>query len=225
MAQALLELLRKLDEHSLLDEEEKETLSILEEIETIKGSRPKRIRTVGRIPRTWGNGLEFLTSGSDTEFRSTFRMERANFYRLFELFRLKIETRCGLVNQSSNFGCINPLVRFAATLRWLAGGSHLDLCVCYEIPHGSFYPDCGILWPTIAAIDEVLDLYFPLQEPENLEAISEGFSELNSANIKGCVMAIDGLVSTRCPKESETENVKCFRNRKGCWGYNMHGWM
>lgn len=39
--------------------------------------------------------------------------------------------------------------RLAVTLRWLAGGSYLDLCFAWGIAVSMFYHMDGILWPTL----------------------------------------------------------------------------
>jgi hypothetical protein len=51
---------------------------------------------------------------------------------------------------------IMPEIRLAITLRWLAGGSYLDICFAFGISRGTFYKDNGVLWGTIGAIDDFL---------------------------------------------------------------------
>jgi hypothetical protein len=107
----------------------------------------------------------------------------------------------------------------AVTLRWLAGGSYLDICFAFGVSTGSFYRSDGILWGTFAAIDNNLEIGFPLNDLVKLEQTSEGFAQSCQGRMKGCVMAMDGWVmKTRCPNAKEVTNQICFRNRKGVWG-------
>jgi hypothetical protein len=98
---------------------------------------------------------------------------------------------------------------------WLLFGYLL----CFWGLSGSFYRSDGILWGTIAAIDNNLEIGFPLNDVIKLEKISEGFAQSCQGRMKGCVMAMDGWVmKTRCPNAKEVTNQICFRNRKGVWG-------
>ncbi len=38
------------------------------------------------------------------------------------------------------------------SLRWLAGGSYLDLCFAWGVGVATFYADNGVLWPMLQAI-------------------------------------------------------------------------
>ena len=82
---------------------------------------------------------------------------------------------------------------------------------------GTFYLSDGILWGTIAAIDLVLSIGFPLNDPAKLEEISNGFSQYTSGRMKGCVMAIDGWVCrTRCQKNMKSLIKQVFGIEKVC---------
>jgi len=50
------------------------------------------------------------------------------------------------------------------TLRWLAGGSYLDICFAFGISQGTFLNDKCVLRGTIAAIDKVLQIGFTLND-------------------------------------------------------------
>jgi hypothetical protein len=135
-------------------------------------------------------------------------------YRIDNLLKPIDEfTNLSLYNE---FIRINNVTRLAVTLRWLAGGSYLDICFAFGISTGTFFKNGGILWGTIAALNYVLEIGFPLYDEAKLEEISEGFSKYSFSRMKGCVMAMDGWVCrTRLPSRSECANQICFRNRKG----------
>ena len=57
--------------------------------------------------------------------------------------------------------------------------------------------------------------------PAECQRIAEGFSTLSKGAFQHCVGAVDGIViKTRKPtaKEVGGDDVKAWRNRKGCWG-------
>jgi hypothetical protein len=60
------------------------------------------------------------------------------------------------------------VTRLAVTLRWLAGGSYIDLCFAWGVSVASFYGENGVLWPTIEALDDHLKLGFPLKDEYSL---------------------------------------------------------
>ena len=170
--------------------------------------------------RDKGFALRQMDILTDKEFTRMYRLNRLAFY--FMLTKITPYTsshgslRNNLYRHSTD---INPKTKLAVTLRWLAGGSYLDICFGYGVAVGTFYISDGILWGTIAAIDLVLSIGFPLNDPAKLEEISNGFSQYTSGRMKGCVMAIDGWVCrTRCPNKLEVINQTSFRNGKGMFG-------
>ncbi len=185
----------------------------------VKKSRQK---TKNR-PRNRGYAVHEMSQLSDTSFTRMFRLDRKLFYSVLlpmikPLVEPKSRGKLNAMNSSGSF--ISAETRLAVTLRWLAGGSHLDICFAFGIGTGSFYHEDGILWRTMAAIDSVLDLSFPLYDASVLKETSEGFSQFSHGRMKGCVMAVDGwVVKTRAPHAgTEVENATCFRNRKGFYG-------
>jgi hypothetical protein len=55
-----------------------------------------------------------------------------------------------------------------------------------------------------------------LNKIDELDRISRAFELQSEGVLKGCIMAIDGLViRTRQPYRSETQNIRAWWNRKG----------
>ena len=114
---------------------------------------------------------------------------------------------------------ITSRTRLAVTLRWLAGGSYLDLCFAWGIGLSTFFSENGVLWPTLQAIDEVFKMGFPFDDEEKLEELSSGFSHHSGGVLNGCVMAMDGMgVITRAPFVNEVSRPKDYRYRKSGFG-------
>ena len=76
-----------------------------------------------------------------------------------------------------------------------------------------------VIWRTVDALNERLPLGFSLDE-EYLQQTAQEFTTYTRGRMKGCVMAIDGLVcKTRQPSKREVGiSISTFRNRKHCWG-------
>ena len=77
------------------------------------------------------------------------------------------------------------------TLRYLAGGSVLDIIDMHGVACSTFYNQ---VWRTIEALNTVLSLGgLPINNLDALAELSEGFSNLNGESLIGCVGAIDGI--------------------------------
>ena len=146
-----------------------------------------------------------------------FRMSRAKFEEL----TLLIEDYMPDINEDmaklSSGSTITNRTKLHVTLRWLAGGSYLDLCFGWGISIPSFYEIC--IWPTIDAIDQTFQIGLPLDDLNELKRMADEFSLYSRGQLWGCVTAIDGWVArTRKPFNSEVADVMSYRNRHDCWG-------
>ena len=120
---------------------------------------------------------------------------------------------------SSSGSPISKKAKLGATLRWLAGGSYLDICTEFGLAKGTFFDENGVLWDTIRAIDDSFFITLPADDPTKLSDITKGFAACSNNHLKHCVTAIDGWVMrTRKPRDDEVENVMAYRNRHDCWG-------
>jgi hypothetical protein len=78
-------------------------------------------------------------------------------------------------------------------LRWLASGSHIDLCFAWGVPVPTFYSNRGVLWPTIKALDLAYDIGLPIAVTDKLEELNKGFYDHFRGIFDGCVVAINGF--------------------------------
>jgi hypothetical protein len=110
-------------------------------------------------------------------------------------------------------------IKLAATLRWLAGGSYVDISTIFGLSMSSFFHDKYVLWPTMEALDAVLHLGISLKG-ENLAQTAKEFAEMSNGTMTGCVSTFDGwVVKTRQPTRAEAgASVMSYRNRKQMWG-------
>ena len=100
-----------------------------------------------------------------------FRMSRGSFADLEEELDPFLR-RDEMKATASSGSPISTRTRLAVTLRWLAGGSHIDLCFAWGIAHSTFYSERGIFSSLIPLIPS-----FPFLSPDS-ESMS--FSQLFS---------------------------------------------
>ena len=168
--------------------------------------------------------LDEMKGLSDQQFQRMFRLTRIAFYWLLEKIGKKIEPQPCLKHLFHHSDKeISAETRLAMTLRWLAGGSYLDICFAFGISIGNFFRSTGVLWPTIEAINEELSIDLDLTDINELNTISRGFATYCQNRVYGCIMAVDGLLRTRCPTRKEVFNQMAYRNRSGFFGLVFFG--
>ena len=92
-------------------------------------------------PRNRGYALEEMETLSDSEFTRMFRLNREAYYWLMYRIDNQLKPIDEFTNLSAynDFIRINNVTRLAVTLRWLAGGSYLDICFAFGISTGTFF--------------------------------------------------------------------------------------
>jgi hypothetical protein len=101
--------------------------------------------------------VEEVEQLSDVEFRKMFRMTREGFSSLLEILGPFMYEGDEEMARRSSGSSISKRTKLFCTLRWLAGGSYLDITFAFGVSKTAFFssdPISGILWPTIAAINE-----------------------------------------------------------------------
>lgn len=164
-------------------------------------------------------GLQQMANLSDAEFVKVFRLTRPAFAKLHKMLKPLLSVKMPFRGISSSGSTVPTVTKLAATLRWLAGGSFLDISLLFGLDFTNFFNKNYFLWQTIEAIDSVLELGFSL-DPDYLKSTADGFAELSRGRMLDCVMAIDGWVChTRRPTIKEVgKSVMNYRNRKACFG-------
>lgn len=155
---------------------------------------------------------------SDQEFKRMYRLDRIDFTNLLK------DISEELSNPSPFNTTKNPIpatAKLCATLRWLAGGSYLDIAFGYNISvktvHSMFYE-------VITAIDDcVQNINFPIDDEVKLRELETGFNKISKNFFKGTVAAGDGVVFKMFQPTSEACNgdVISFFTRKGYYAYGM----
>lgn len=133
-----------------------------------------------------------------------YRMPHSSFLQLSETLALH-ETR--------KFRRTGPLIRLSVTLRWLAGGSYLDIAMAYSLPTStviSHYID-----DTIETMDRVLEISFPYRNKTWLRQVEDGFSRACRNVLRMYCGALDGIAIKIAESASwEVSNSSRYFNRK-----------
>ena len=124
-------------------------------------------------------------------FKRRLRMSKSSFNKLLGMIRHKLE-----VNQKrakSRGGAIIPELCLYCTLRYLAGGSYLDICDIAGISRSSFY---RVIWKTMRVINQTgaLRVLWPRESRQLNQAISDFTTISKDGAINNCVGAIDGYL-------------------------------
>jgi hypothetical protein len=152
---------------------------------------------------------ERVASLSDSEFEQRYRLDLEGFNQVLE----KIRPALGRVHENVPTQ-VAPELKLSMALRWMAGGSYLDIADLHGVEVSTFYKH---LWTTIEAIDAAYEL--PLLamldniEQGSLAPLIDGFDEKSAGVIRGCFGAVDGLaVKIEKPDTVDASSYYC---RKG----------
>ena len=148
----------------------------------------RRARLLKRLD--WSSLLE-----RDRHFmKRALRMDLESFDKLVSILSdtLKRDTKQG----DRRGGAINPTLCLFATIRWLAGGSYLDIAALLGVSVQCFY---SIVWRTIKAIIEskhpdLDNIKFPKTHDECAVAAADFKESSYHGAIKNCVSVIDGYL-------------------------------
>jgi len=153
-------------------------------------------------------------------FKARLRMSKVSFDKLLSFLRVDL-----CVNEEQAFfrgGSIVPEICLHCTLRWLAGGSHLDITDVAGVSKPSFY---RVVWKTVIAICncQELDIVFP-QTKEEVNTAIEGFASISHQQaVINCTAVIDGfLFGIKTPTKKTVGNVRSFfSGHCQCCGANI----
>jgi DDE superfamily endonuclease len=102
--------------------------------------------------------------------------------------------------------------RLSMALRYLAGGSYLDIAITHHVSISTFY---YVVDETLTDLDQSLNITFPIDNLEQLKRSSFGFSRGHSP-LTGCAGALDGIaIKIFEPCAADAPNPATDYNRKG----------
>lgn len=152
----------------------------------------------------------FITGLRPSFFERMYRMRKKEFFDLAE--RIAIHDGPRPVRS-----CV--LLRLSLTLRWLAGGSYIDLAQAH------YQSVSSVFWHienTLSSLDDILDIQFPFNDSEWLHRSSELFSRRGRSPIRGRCAALDGIaIRIAEPAKTDVPNPSTYFNRKGFFALNV----
>lgn len=119
-------------------------------------------------------------------------------------------------------GPIMPELSLFCTLRWLAGGSYLDIFALTGVSVASFYRVVYLCLRLIIKSPE-LDIRLPTTGEECAQ-VASGFRNISYGEaITNCIGCVDGyLLKTYTPKKKDAGNVRSyFSGHYQCYGMNI----
>jgi hypothetical protein len=155
-----------------------------------------------------------------TFIRRHLRMPLSSFYKLLSYIKEGLSVNNTKANNGG--GVILPEICLFCTLRWLAGGSYLDIFALTGVSIPSFY---RVVYLTLRLIIECpkLDIKLP-QTKKECEAAAARFRSISYKEaITNCIGVIDGyLLRIYTPPKAQTGNVKSYYSgHYSCYGINI----
>jgi DDE superfamily endonuclease len=185
----------------------------------LKGTPLSRNPSIIRQKLLWN---EYVSAFSDNQkfIRRHLRMTLPSFYKLLGLIRVGLEV--DNEKADSRGGPILPELCLFCTLRWLAGGSYLDIFALTKVSIPSFY---RVVYRTLRLIIDckALEIKFPTTMTE-CKAAADGFRSISFREaITNCIGVIDGyLLRIYTPPKNTAGNVKSYYSgHYQCHGINI----
>lgn len=158
----------------------------------------------------WNAHVNELHMESPQAFYQLYRMNLASFNKLCAWIDPLVKVDPVMSSVRTGKSPIATELALHCLLRWLAGGSHLDIRISAGISISSFY---GCVHKCIHAIRHchTLDISFPDSE-DDVSTAAQNFQQISSAGIiDGCVGCLDGmLLRIQTPSTDETGHVMSY---------------
>lgn len=183
---------------------------------SITRSRAGRMANAFYQRLDWGAHLEKL---DEPTFCRYYRMGKADFALLLTYLRPSLEVNEGMSRRGSPSGPVTPELQLSMTLRFLAGGSYLDIALLHGVHPSTFF---SRVWRVINAIAQhpQFKLHFPIDDEDRLKVFADDFQRIRTNALWGCVGAVDGI-AIEIIRPQGVDNSKSYYNRKGFFALPM----
>lgn len=170
----------------------------------------------------WDLHVANLIDEGPHAFPRMYRMSHEAFVKLCSYIDSDCRVDATMSMRRSTKGPIVTEIALHCLLRWLGGGSYLDIRISAGISVSSFYVCIHKCMNAILLCD-ALSFSMPKTE-EELNRASEEFESISfNSVIDGCIGCLDGfLLAIQTPPKSQTGNVKAyFSGHYQCYGINV----
>ena len=185
----------------------------------LRASYRRGVRNVVRQQFDWDQHCEIL---GDQRFSRAYRMPREAFNRLLKEIEPHLLPEAQARDGRFIVGrprVISSTCKLSMFLRYLAGGSYLDIGPMHFVHFSTFYK---CLDEVMRAIDGRFRIEFPYNDEAALDSIASGFTRNGQSPITGCVGAVDGVaVRIKEPARNSVLNPSTYFNRKGFFSINV----
>ena len=153
------------------------------------GQGPQGRKAHRQMIFSWAEHVGQLT---EEEFRLRYRFTFEGFYELLDKICDDLLVHDEELAATAKWGCVvEPETKLAMALRYLAGGSPLDLRLIYAVSKSYVY-DC--VWLVVDAVNKAFPVQFPIDDVGALQELEVGWREKSKCTgWKGQVGAIDGV--------------------------------
>eukprot|EP00808_Paulinella_micropora_P019499 g59454.t1 len=146
-----------------------------------------------------------VASLSDRRFKRRYRVTKEQFDTLLSRLRPELEVACA---KAHCYASVAPELQLSMNLRFLAGGSYLDIADLHGVGESTFYK---CLWRVILLLnrDSLLGESMKFPDESEFESLAAGWQSLSSVPhiFDGCLLAIDGIIfKIPCPQPHEVPN-------------------
>lgn len=140
-------------------------------------------------------------------FATIYRMSRESFEKLITMVTPYMDINPKYFKRSTSLGEHTPYIIMHCVLRWLAGGSFLDIMLLLRISKTTFFRLIRLGLDAILSCKELMSIKFPSILRE-IETMAENFTKISAHRIfTGCVGCIDGyLLNIKKPTVKEADN-------------------
>jgi DDE superfamily endonuclease len=160
----------------------------------------------------WGAHVAELAEEGPHAFSRLYRLQPETFAKLCRIIDpfIRKDTVKASNRSGHDKGPITTEIALHCLLRWLSGGSYLDIRLSVGISVPSFYRLLHACMKAILLCDE-LKISFPATDAD-LQAAADDFKSVSSHGvIDGCVGCLDGiLLKIQTPASKDVGNVKSF---------------
>ncbi len=138
----------------------------------------------------WRNRLDwdkYLREMRHNHFRSMFRMSHECFLSILDTIGTFMERDVSQSEKSGDY--ISPIMQVGMSLRYLAGGSYLDIHDRYDVRKSSFY---SLVFECLELIVQYYPIVFPT-DPAVLKNLAHGFQQRQHPHMRVFLYALGAL--------------------------------